>query len=108
MAKPHVLTMSRSYRRDTQDRVGVVEVGAAKVIVLADGAGGRSGGTEAAEAVIRLARESLDSVNDPLDPRGWARMLMRLDRLIREDARAGETTAVTVAVTEKALAGAAV
>ncbi|MEZ6185836.1 MAG: SpoIIE family protein phosphatase [Planctomycetota bacterium] len=75
-----------------QDRVDVVHLGGTLVLILADGAGGRAGGTEAADGVIRQVREAAsDLVLGRVDP---VALLTRIDRELARDSRVGEATAV--------------
>jgi serine/threonine protein phosphatase PrpC len=91
-----------------EDRAAIIPIPDGLVLVLADGAGGRPGGAEAADAVIRLARAAIGSIGDPLDPSCWSALLGDIDQEIRGDPAAGETTAVVMAVTPRGLAGASV
>lgn len=89
-----------------QDRVAVVHVYGALVLVLADGAGGRSGGTEAADGVIRLAKaQAHDLVGGRLEPTA---LLGQIDHALAEDANAGEATAVVAVVSGGEVRGASV
>lgn len=89
-----------------QDRVAVVHVRGALVLVLADGAGGRGGGREAAEGVVRLARDKAHAlVAGTLDP---VSLLTEIDSSLASDKAAGESTAVLAIVAGSEVFGASV
>lgn len=78
------------------------------VLVLSDGAGGVSGGAEAAELVLAAVEEALVGDLDPHDPATWPRLLVDLDRRIEEASEAGECTAVILTVTRRRIVGSSV
>lgn len=90
-----------------QDRAVVVDLEAALVLGLADGAGGRGGGREAAEAVVakveasaaRLARANAAEC---------AALLEELDRELAQEPHGGEATSVFVVVRGREVVGASV
>lgn len=84
-----------------QDRVTVVPVAGGVVIALADGAGGAGHGEVAAQAVIDAVTQGASA------GRAWAELLDELDR---DGARLGhgQTTAVVLSVTPRAITGASV
>jgi serine/threonine protein phosphatase PrpC len=88
-----------------QDRIDVLHDGNRLILVVADGAGGRSGGTEAAELVIQLARESVSAL---LSPKDCEQLLVEIDGAVSTDKIAGETTAVIVVVGPNNIFGASV
>lgn len=90
------------------DRVETFADGPNCVIALADGMGGRAGAAAAAEGFIEAVRAARSSILDLLNAEHWYRLLRRADKLIHDDANAGETTAVVVAITPDGLAGASV
>lgn len=71
------------------------------LVVLADGAGGTSGGRDAADRVVQNARESIEG------PEQCVSELQRLDRLLY-DASSGEMTAILLVVRDRQLYGASV
>jgi serine/threonine protein phosphatase PrpC len=76
---------------ENQDRGAVIHCGSRLVLVVADGAGGRSGGTEAAIMAVEMIRqqsETLETADACVD------LLQKLDRAIEQDRVAGETTCV--------------
>jgi len=54
-----VTTFTEAFGTRAQDRVDVVEHPGGKVIILADGAGGTSGGAEAADTVLLWVKSYL-------------------------------------------------
>jgi hypothetical protein len=88
-----------AYRQRCEDRVKVVECDGGVVIAVADGAGGRGAGAEAAETVIRevTAAASLER-----DAEGWCEVLRQTDHRIG----AGESTCVVVARSARGIVGA--
>jgi serine/threonine protein phosphatase PrpC len=94
------------YRAECEDRAEVIERAPWLIIVVADGAGGRAGGAEAAETVVKAVREAIPGVRRLDDPRAWCRLLEEIDQSLLEDSTAGETTAVVVAISPAGIAGA--
>jgi serine/threonine protein phosphatase PrpC len=88
-----------------QDRLAVVRRGSRIIIAIADGAGGRSGGAEAADFVALFAKERAESLNSQAD---CERILTDLDALIASDKTAGETTAIVSIVSSEGICGASV
>lgn len=84
-----------------QDRAAVVRIADGLVIALADGAGGTGNGEVAAQAVIDAVTRGATAGRD------WWELLEELDR---DGARLGhgQTTAVILSVTQRAIAGASV
>jgi len=96
-----------SYRKRSDDRAEAIPHAGGVVIVLADGAGGTSGGAEAAGTVVMWAREYVTSGRRDLDdPAMWAEFLAKMDFQI--SCEGGQTTAVVVAATAEGLCGASV
>ncbi len=91
-----------------QDRIFARVLDDIAIVAIADGAGGRAGGGEAAQMVIDEAAKIAPNVRNPRDSKFWAHWLHEVDVLIRDDAQAGETTAVIAAVGEDFVAGASV
>lgn len=88
-----------------QDRIKVLNDVNRLVFVIADGAGGSSGGAEAAELVIRQTHQHMDSLTSSKD---CEKFLSEMDRVVSADKIAGETTAVIVVVSPKMVFGASV
>jgi serine/threonine protein phosphatase PrpC len=91
-----------------QDRAKVFPCAAGLVIVLADGAGGRPGGAEAAEGAVNAIMQVIESGRFPADPFGWVAELRRIDGVLAEDHLSGETTVVVATVTSAGVYGASV
>jgi len=92
--------------RELQDRVETFHLGSSHVLVVADGAGGMSGGAEAAEYVVRRVRELVSPIM--FSPDGMSQLLIRLDREMAAAGSYGETTCVVVAVVEGGIVGTSV
>jgi serine/threonine protein phosphatase PrpC len=90
---------------ENQDRGAIFDCGEHLVLVMADGAGGRSGGTEAAQMAVDLVRQDALSLHTPASCIG---LLQRIDHAIAEDRVAGETTCVVTIVTDEQVYGASV
>jgi serine/threonine protein phosphatase PrpC len=93
---------------DGEDRAAVMELPCGIDIVVADGAGGISGGAEAADIVVRIAAESAPSIGKPRRPAAWRRLLAEMDRAVMNDPRAGQTTVVVAHAWPEGVAGASV
>lgn len=102
-----IASHAASYRRASADRLAVLEVPGAVVLVIADGAGGLSGGAAAADQFVAFVDEALlDPAFSASDPSGWVELLHRADLVIARAPHAGETTAVVVALLADRLIGA--
>ena len=77
-----------------QDRVLVADLGAARLLALADGAGGMSGGTEAAEGALRIVHERLSADADT----DLCTLLYDVDDALSAQPCAGETTLAVVLI----------
>jgi serine/threonine protein phosphatase PrpC len=86
-----------------QDRAAVFDFAGGKLVVIADGAGGISGGAEAAQAVVDRVRELT-----PTPELDWVGILRVLDAELSAMPKCGETTAVLVFMTEDTIVGASV
>ncbi len=91
-----------------EDRVGVFDVAGALVLVLADGAGGRGGGREAAEAVVAGVQSRSWELGTRGDASACAAALRDVDQDLCATGRGGETTAVLAVVRAGQLFGASV
>ncbi len=86
-----------------QDRAAVDSGDTTTTLVLADGAGGRSGGREAAEFCVAISIDRMRAGGtDPVE------VLAELDRLLHADRDAGETTLVLAQLVGRELRGASV
>ncbi len=88
-----------------QDRIGIFTFDDRVILIVADGAGGLSGGAEAADLVVSIA--SAD-VNRLRGEQACLDCLAEADKVIARDPIAGETTGVLVVVTESMIFGASV
>lgn len=92
----------------SQDRSSVVTIGAITLVVVADGAGGLSGGGEAASAVVEtLLHEAVHGL-DLRDERLMVDVLRALDQRLARARSSGETTAVVAALAPGRVVGASV
>jgi serine/threonine protein phosphatase PrpC len=92
---------------ELQDRAEIFELAHSTVAVVADGAGGRSGGAQAADMVIKMVREHT-SAGGNLDSTALCNLLRNIDSALDADVDAGETTVVIVAVSPFGISGASV
>lgn len=101
MSRFETAQLTEAYRACCEDRVGVVQLPTATIIVVADGAGGIGNGAAAAEFVVsevdRYARNEQDEF-------AWASLLSRIDHGIGQ----GESTAVIVELGRHFIRGASV
>ncbi len=91
-----------------QDRAMVALIGDSVLIALADGAGGRAGGAEAADMVLEMVKGLGARTDDLARPDRWEDALRRLDADICRAPAAGETTAVLILVQPDGVVGASV
>jgi serine/threonine protein phosphatase PrpC len=101
-----VAQLTAAYGRHGQDRVGAIECPIGLVVMLADGAGGTSGGAEAAETFSLWAKAYATRTPDVRGGAQWATLLEQVDRQIA--AVNGQTTGVIVAVSADGFSGASV
>ncbi len=90
---------------DNQDRGAAISCAGGLVLVVADGAGGRSGGTEAAVMAVEVVRQHVEQLGDPA---ACADLLRTVDRRIFQDPNAGEATCALAVVTDDQVFGASV
>ena len=86
-----------------EDRAGAFPFAGGQLLVLADGAGGMTGGAAAAQQVVDAVRAL-----DPTQEHDWVQVLTRLDTHLSSSAGLGETTAVVAFVTDDEIVGASV
>jgi serine/threonine protein phosphatase PrpC len=84
-----------------QDRAAAISCGNGHLLLVADGAGGLSGGAAAAEAVLQSARRLIHQPR----PADWAQWLEHLDQELQS---IGETTAVVAFCAQGEICGASV
>jgi serine/threonine protein phosphatase PrpC len=88
-----------SPRAATEDRVAIHPVAGGLVVIVADGAGGISGGGRAADLALALLAERIgDPHFDPFSADAWAHALVEADGELERDCAGGETTCVVVAL----------
>jgi serine/threonine protein phosphatase PrpC len=90
---------------ECQDRAEIISCGDRTILVLADGAGGISGGAPAADLFVQLVRASSDRLRTAED---CAHLLVTIDRELAHRNDCGETTAVIVIVDASHIFGASV
>jgi PPM family protein phosphatase len=101
--KPILLTAAGN--PENQDRGLIVHDGPRTVLCVADGAGGRSGGMEAAKMAVELVHQTASRMsNADL----CADALRKVDAAIANDSIAGETTCALAIVTLDEIFGASV
>jgi serine/threonine protein phosphatase PrpC len=91
--------------QENQDRGGIIGHGSKQILIVADGAGGISGGTEAAEVAVeyvRLHARLLDG------PESCASIFRKMDQAIAEASDAGETTCALAVLSYEQIFGASV
>jgi serine/threonine protein phosphatase PrpC len=101
--KPILLTAAGN--PENQDRGLGIHDGTRVVLCVADGAGGRSGGTEAAALAVELVRQNPHLL---INAESCAELLRKMDATIAKDAVAGETTCALAVVTPEEICGASV
>jgi serine/threonine protein phosphatase PrpC len=101
--KPILLSVAGN--TENQDRGLVVCDGPRMVLCIADGAGGRSGGTEAAMMAVDFVGRNSSLITHA---EGCAELLRQMDAAIAKDTAAGETTCVLAVITPDEIFGASV
>ncbi len=115
MPVPFMTSMSHDHsihlvsgRKNSEDRAAIYERDDALALVVADGAGGFSGGSAAADTfVLAVATAVGERSFDLLDLGRWRLLLARTDAELAAK-RVGETTAVVVVVSACSLVGVSV
>ena len=101
--KPILLTVAGNPQN--QDRGIVIQDGLRAVLCVADGAGGRSGGAEAASMAVEIIRQNACLMGNA---DSCAEVLRKMDVAIEEDPIAGETTCALAILTPQEILGASV
>lgn len=104
--KTHLATATA--HSENQDRAAVIEYPHGIVLIIADGAGGMSGGREAADFVIQSLKEQFVSEDAFSNPLICYNLLREVDHQLYVHPLAGQTTAVVVAINEEFVCGASV
>ncbi len=92
---------SESYRNENQDRVLIFHHGDAVIVAVADGVGGRVGGAEAAQSAVVQVQDAIAAAKKVCaltHPKFWTQLLTEIDDNLSDDAVAGETTLVALAI----------
>jgi len=96
-----------SHRSRSEDRMLVMNAGRNWILCLCDGAGGMSGGANAADLLVhRVQRVSSATAFDVNSPEVWSTLLAESDAEIRQAPKAGETTGIVMALTPTTIIGA--
>ncbi|MHC4563676.1 MAG: protein phosphatase 2C domain-containing protein [Planctomycetota bacterium] len=90
-----------------QDRAEVVPCDQGVVVIVADGAGGTSGGGEAADSIVMWTKAMVSRTADLIDTEVWRCLLIDVDHQL-DSIASGQTTAVVAIVTDEAIVGASV
>jgi len=92
--------------KELQDRAEIFWLGSHLVLVVADGAGGRSGAAEAAQFLVEGVKKQIGSTSINTD--GLSELLTLLDREMADIGAYGETTGVVVVLADSGIFGASV
>jgi len=92
--------------KDLQDRAEIFSRGSNLVLVVADGAGGLSGGAEAAQFLVNGIKKGIDATN--CEAAKLVDLLTLLDEEMAAKGSGGETTGVVAVLSEAKIVGASV
>jgi serine/threonine protein phosphatase PrpC len=105
MSRGHVETRAVACGRTSEDRAAVFDRDDTRVVVIADGARGMSGGALASDALVQTVRAVAENETlDVSDPTLWAALFHEADAALSQR-MAGETTGVVVVVGPGGLTG---
>ncbi len=90
---------------ECQDRAEIIPLGGRTLLVVADGAGGLSGGAQAADLFLRTVRESAPRLHTAEDCR---QLLGEIDQQLAQAPECGETTGILVVMDISSIFGASV
>ncbi|MGB8354787.1 MAG: protein phosphatase 2C domain-containing protein [Chthoniobacteraceae bacterium] len=99
------ILLSAAGNPENQDRGLVVQDGLRAILCVADGAGGRSGGMEAAMMATEFIRKNSSQMDDAVT---CSELLRKMDDMIAQDPIAGETTCAVAVITSTEIFGASV
>ena len=88
---------------ELQDRVEIFHDANRTIIALADGAGGISGGAQAAELFVRTIEQKKSSLQTDDDCEAF---LHNIDRILADDPNTGETTGIVIILSNNQTFGA--
>jgi serine/threonine protein phosphatase PrpC len=90
---------------ENQDRGAIITSGPRQVLVVADGAGGLSGGAEAASMAVEFIHKHAELLETPAS---CVSILQKMDQEIARNRGAGETTCALAVVSDEQVFGASV
>jgi serine/threonine protein phosphatase PrpC len=89
-----------SYRGEaSEDRAEIIPAHRSRILLVADGVGGRAGGGTASSLLLELVQDVAPQITR-LDAPAWARFLTQADLIVHGDADGGETTALIAQVSD--------
>ena len=101
-------TAGEGYSSKSEDRVVILQQANTVILAVADGAGGLSGGAEAAEVALELLVHRVSQPDWLPQPVECVAALREMDRTIWQRESAGQTTVVIAMVTDCYVFGASV
>jgi serine/threonine protein phosphatase PrpC len=90
---------------DLQDRLAVIETAGRLLLTVADGAGGITGGAEAADLFLCSVRQNTESLKAPRD---CLEILAKIDQDLERAPECGQTTGVIAVIGPEGISGASV
>ena len=95
-------------KRENQDHIEVRRRNGARLVALADGQGGQSGGAKAARIAIQAALDFLENAPDLFDSDTLRTAISLADEAVEADGDAGFSTLIVLVCNEHKVAGASV
>jgi len=92
----------------SDDRVAVYQKSDILIAVVADGAGGMSGASEAADYFLKLVQKKILTAANYINDRYCCQMLLEVDSLLYKHPIAGETTGIIAVINNNCIVGASV
>ena len=105
MTSTNPILRTAAGEREDQDRGAIITCESRQVLIVADGAGGTSGGAEAAATAIEFARRDAERLTDSAS---CVSLLQKIDQAIAHDPNAGDTTCALAVITDELVFGASV
>ncbi len=90
------------------DRAVVYQKQDILIAIVADGAGGMSGASEAADNFIKLVHKTIFTQTNYIDKINWSKVLTEIDSLLYKHPIAGETTGIIAVINNNCIVGASV